>query len=55
MTTITVDTNIQLPKNNFSSVEELYLALQQQLSFEIHLQNKAKQAMQIDEKDLVDF
>jgi len=43
MTTLTVnDDNIVLSKSNFSSMEDLYLTLQEKLAFEINLQKKAE-------------
>ena len=55
MTVITVDKEVKLSKNNFSSLEELYLAIQEKLLFEVNLQKKASRAYNINESELIDF
>lgn len=55
MTTLTIDKNVKLPKTNFSSLDELYLVLQEKLLFESKLQEKAEKAFSIKESELIDF
>ena len=55
MTTLTVDTGIELSKTHFDNIEELYLSLQEHLKFEANLQKKAEKALNIDESELIDF
>jgi plasmid maintenance system antidote protein VapI len=43
MTTLTIDKNIKLDKTNFDNIEELYLNLQEKLTFESNLQKKAQE------------
>jgi hypothetical protein len=55
MATLTIDDNINLSKTHFTDIEELYLAIQEQLKFELNLQKKAQRAMDIDELELIDL
>jgi hypothetical protein len=55
MTTLTIDKPINLTKTHFSNLEELYLIIQEKLSFENHLQKKAHRAMNINELELIDL
>jgi len=55
MTTLTIDKNVKLSKTHFSSLEELYLTVQTELSFENNLQKKAERAMNINESELIDM
>jgi hypothetical protein len=55
MTTLTVDNALNLSKTHFSNIDELYLALQEQIKFENNLQKKANRAMNIDELELIDL
>ena len=55
MTTITIENDIDIPQTNFSTLEELYLIVQRKLAFELELQNKAFEWLNIDESELIDI
>lgn len=55
MTTLTIENNVELPKTNFQSIEELYFAIQKQISFEQELQEKALRWLEINESELIDL
>ena len=55
MTTLTIENAIHLEKSHFQSVEELYIALQNQLIFERDLQLSAEEAVNTPYEDLINL